>query len=64
MRLLAFAAHEFFAAIGRGDVLASLAIPSFHRTFDVETGSLTDPELDEQFRGALSSFAAWSGSGR
>lgn len=38
------------------DVKASLSIPSFHESFDTDSGSLRDPELDRQFRDALASF--------
>lgn len=38
------------------DVRASLSIPRFHEHFDTETGTLTDPELDEQFRAALATL--------
>ncbi len=38
------------------EVLASLAIPSFIQNFDVESGSLSDADLDEQFRAALTSL--------
>ncbi len=39
------------------DVKASLSIPSFYENFDKDTNSLSDPELDAQFRQALSSFS-------
>ena len=35
------------------EVLASLAVPSFGENFDQETGTITDPELDAEFRAAL-----------
>ena len=38
------------------DVTASLAIPSFHENFDTSTGSLSNAELDEQFRAALTTL--------
>lgn len=38
------------------DVRASLAIPSFAQNFDLATGSLSNSDLDEQFRGALATL--------
>ena len=38
------------------DVAASLAIPSFHENFDTATGALSNAELDEQFRAALTTL--------
>ncbi len=35
------------------DVVASLAVPSFHDNFDPEAGSLTDADLDTRFRSTL-----------
>jgi NAD(P)H-dependent FMN reductase len=35
------------------EVLASLAIPNFSANFDTVSGSITDPELDEQLRAAI-----------
>jgi chromate reductase len=40
------------------DVKASLSIPSFHENFDMPTGTISNPELDEQFRAALSTLVA------
>ncbi|MFT6764098.1 MAG: chromate reductase, partial [Candidatus Aldehydirespiratoraceae bacterium] len=40
------------------DVKASLSIPSFHENFDMPTGTISNPELDEQFRTALSTLVA------
>jgi len=37
-----------------GEVKASMSIPSFYDNFDVEKGVITHPELDEQFRDAIS----------
>jgi len=39
------------------DVTASLAIPSFHQNFDIESGTLTHSELDAQFRDALGTLS-------
>ncbi len=36
------------------EVLASLAVPNFSANFDTVSGSITDPELDQQFRAAIS----------
>ena len=38
------------------DDTASLAIPSFHESFDTDTGSLGNVELDDQFRAALTTL--------
>ncbi|MEL6890143.1 MAG: NAD(P)H-dependent oxidoreductase [Actinomycetota bacterium] len=38
------------------DVAASLAIPSFHDNFDTDTGTLSNHELDAQFRAALTTL--------
>ncbi len=35
------------------ELLASLAIPNFSSNFDTVSGSIIDPELDEQFRAAI-----------
>ena len=37
-----------------GEVKASLSIPSFYDNFDLEKGCLSHPELDEQFKDAIS----------
>jgi NAD(P)H-dependent FMN reductase len=50
----AVASAPFFG----NEVLASLAIPNFASTFDSATGSLVDPDLDEQFRAAISTLTA------
>lgn len=48
----AVASAPFFG----NEVLASLAIPNFTTTFDLASGSLVDPDLDEQFRAAISTL--------
>ena len=40
------------------DVLASLAIPRFHDSFDPATNRLTDPGRDSQLRAALATLTA------
>ncbi len=49
----AVASAQFFG----NDVRASLAIPSFHQNFDSATTSLTNPDLDAQFRAALTTLS-------
>ncbi len=39
------------------DVRASLAIPRFQDSFDSDTATLTDPDLDAQLRAALTTLA-------
>lgn len=38
------------------DVVASLSIPSFHSNFDTATGSISNDDLDAQFRAALATL--------
>ncbi len=40
------------------DVVASLAIPSFHENFDAATGSITNSDLDTELRAALDALVA------
>jgi len=35
------------------DLRASLSVPNFHENFDVESGRLTNPEIDQALRDAL-----------
>ena len=49
----AAASAQFFG----NDVLATLSIPSFHDNFDMATGSLSNDELDAQFRAALATLS-------
>lgn len=46
----------FFGA----DLVGSLAIPSFHDNFDVESGEIADPELRAEFEKVLGALAAES----
>ena len=39
------------------EVLASLAIPRFDQNFDVESGTVSDPDLDRQLRDALATLS-------
>ncbi len=50
---LAMAAAERQGA----DVRAGLSVPNFNQNFDLETGRLAKPELDDLFRQALSTLA-------
>jgi chromate reductase len=38
------------------DVVADLAVPSFHEKFDTATGTLTDADLDAELRAALATL--------
>ncbi len=39
------------------DVRANLAIPSFFENFDADSGSISNPELDAEFRAAIATLA-------
>jgi len=41
----------------KGDVKASLSVPSFHDNFDVEKGVVTNEDIDAQLRGAIAGLA-------
>lgn len=49
---IAEASAQFFGY----EVKASLSIPGFQQNFDASTGSISNPDLDAQFRTALSSL--------
>jgi NAD(P)H-dependent FMN reductase len=38
------------------DIVAELAVPSFHANFDTATGSITDAQLDTELRAALAAL--------
>jgi NAD(P)H-dependent FMN reductase len=55
-------ANALRAAVGSAqffgnDVIADLAVPSFHDNFDAATQTLTNPDLDAQLRSSLASLS-------
>jgi len=57
------AGNALKTAVGSGvffgnDVKASLSIPSFYENFDSDIGSISNPEVDANFRAAIASLAS------